>query len=181
MSKSNLIAGKILHLIDFRRKHDLVMGAPDEQTLRAWYRQLVEEVGEIGRALYGENESFDYAVDCVQAEADQAEFRFNPIEFADGVADVEYVVGQGPLIAGYDGEAALAEVIRSNATKVSGGLVGGKVQKGPNYSPPNLAPLFAGKTLPARPAAMLPQIPDEPIPYTIANDPGAFFADEVES
>ena len=66
---------------------------------------------------------------------------------ADGLADMVYVIFGSALAHGIDLPAVLAEVHRSNMSKV--GADGkpiyrddGKVLKGPNYSPPNLRPLL---------------------------------------
>jgi len=66
------------------------------------------------------------------------------IECADGLTDLRNLVDGGNLIFGFDGDALLAEVHRSNMSKL--GADGrpvrredGKTLKGPNYSPPNIA------------------------------------------
>lgn len=66
------------------------------------------------------------------------------IECADGLTDLRYLVDGGNLIFGFDGDALLAEVHRSNMSKL--GADGkpvrredGKTLKGPNYSPPDIA------------------------------------------
>ena len=69
------------------------------------------------------------------------------IGIADGGADLEVVVNGTMLEYGIDLDAVLAEVHRSNMSKL--GADGkpilredGKVLKGENYSPPNLKPLL---------------------------------------
>lgn len=66
------------------------------------------------------------------------------VECADGLTDLRYLVDGGNLIFGFDGDALLAEVHRSNMSKLGAdGLPvrrdDGKTLKGPNYSPPNIA------------------------------------------
>lgn len=65
------------------------------------------------------------------------------IAAADALADLRYVVDGGNLVFGFPGERVLAEVHRSNMSKL--GADGkpllredGKVLKGPNYSPPDI-------------------------------------------
>jgi len=65
------------------------------------------------------------------------------IEVADALADIAYVVEGANLEFGIDSEAVLAEVQRSNMSKLDDNgkaIVNelGKVTKGPNYSPPDL-------------------------------------------
>lgn len=66
------------------------------------------------------------------------------VEAADGLTDMRYLVDGGNLIFGFPGEQLLAEVHRSNMSKL--GEDGkpirredGKSLKGPNYSPPDIA------------------------------------------
>ena len=63
------------------------------------------------------------------------------IEIADGIADVIVVVAGTAAAYGIDLDAVFAEVHRSNMSKVADGLKdeGGKIIKGPNYSPPDIA------------------------------------------
>ena len=67
----------------------------------------------------------------------------NPVEILDALADLMYVIYGAALDCGFDIDAAFSEVHRSNMSKL--GADGrpilnevGKVQKGPNYSPPDL-------------------------------------------
>lgn len=69
------------------------------------------------------------------------------VGIADALADIVYVAHGTALTYGIDLPACLAEVHRSNMSKL--GLNGkpllrgdGKVLKGPNYSPPNIASLL---------------------------------------
>lgn len=68
------------------------------------------------------------------------------VEVADALADIIYVAFGTALSYGIDLPAVLAEVHRSNMSKL--GEDGrpiyrndGKVMKGPNYTPPDLAPI----------------------------------------
>lgn len=63
---------------------------------------------------------------------------------ADALADLAYVVMGSFVAFGIDPNPVLAEVHRSNMTKGGGGKNEfGKVMKGPNYSPPDLARVIA--------------------------------------
>lgn len=58
----------------------------------------------------------------------------------DALADLAYVVEGGFLAFGVNSAPILAEVHRSNMSKIGGGLDAyGKATKGPNYSPPDIA------------------------------------------
>lgn len=66
------------------------------------------------------------------------------VEIADALADIVYVAYGAALTHGIDLDAILAEVHRSNMSKLAedGSVVrrgDGKVLKGPNYSPPDIA------------------------------------------
>lgn len=74
----------------------------------------------------------------------------NEIEALDALCDLVYVIYGMALAMGWDINAAFAEVHRSNMSKL--GADGkpvvredGKILKGENYSPPNLAQFFARK------------------------------------
>lgn len=73
----------------------------------------------------------------------------DPVELLDALADLVYVAYGCALDCGFDLDAALAEVHRSNLSKLMpDGTVlrrdDGKVLKGPNFTPPDLRAL-AGK------------------------------------
>jgi predicted HAD superfamily Cof-like phosphohydrolase len=76
-----------------------------------------------------------------------AYFEGNEIEMLDALCDMIYVIYGMALALGWDINAAVAEVHRSNMSKL--GADGkpivrkdGKIMKGENYSPPNLAQFF---------------------------------------
>lgn len=68
----------------------------------------------------------------------------DPLATYDALCDLLYVVLGGFVHHGMNAEAGFAEVHRSNMTKDGGKATGGKVVKGPGYSPPDLAPLLSG-------------------------------------
>ncbi len=63
------------------------------------------------------------------------------VETADALADLLYVLCGTALVLGIPLDAIFAEVHRSNMTKVADGLRrdDGKILKGPNFSPPDIA------------------------------------------
>ena len=70
----------------------------------------------------------------------------DPVEILDALADTMYVLYGCALDAGLDVDAALAEVHRSNMSKLGADGLPikdefGKVMKGPNFSPPDLKDL----------------------------------------
>jgi predicted HAD superfamily Cof-like phosphohydrolase len=90
---------------------------------------------------------------CALIEEEAAEFRDavhagDLVAVADAIADLLYVVYGAALTFGIPVREVFAEVHRSNMTKVEDdGLPlyreDGKVLKGANYSPPDLAPILA--------------------------------------
>lgn len=61
---------------------------------------------------------------------------------ADSLCDLLVVAFGSANAFGIDLEPLFAEVHRSNMTKTPAKDAGGKIQKGPNYSPPNLLPVL---------------------------------------
>lgn len=69
---------------------------------------------------------------------------YNAVEVADGLADIEYLLNSAALTLGIPLPACFKEVHRSNMSKLdeNGKPIirsDGKILKGPNYSPPDLA------------------------------------------
>ncbi len=63
-------------------------------------------------------------------------------EYADANADIRYVAYGNDIAAGIDSREMDAEVARSNDSKSPPVAPGGKVEKGPNYSPPAIAAIL---------------------------------------
>lgn len=81
------------------------------------------------------------------AELERATDAGSTVAIADALADIVYVIYGTALTYGIDLDAVLDEVHRSNMTKTAN-PDGGKVLKGPDYSPPDvLRALSAGKRL----------------------------------
>jgi predicted HAD superfamily Cof-like phosphohydrolase len=93
------------------------------------------------------------ALRCALIEEEAGEFRTaveagDLIGIADAVADLLYVVYGAALTFGIPVREVLAEVHRSNMTKLGDDghplyRDDGKVMKGPNFSPPQLEPILA--------------------------------------
>jgi predicted HAD superfamily Cof-like phosphohydrolase len=105
--------------------------AVPEELAAARQRLLDEEVGEVAEASA-----------AVQAEPSPRRLA----ELARELADVVYVAYGTAITYGIDLDAVIAEVHRANMSKLGDDgqplMRNGKVQKGPNFRPPDLANLF---------------------------------------
>jgi predicted HAD superfamily Cof-like phosphohydrolase len=118
------------YLAEFHEVFDLPRSAvprvPPGETAVVRQRLLEEEVGEVAEAV----EARDLAA------------------VAHELADVVYVAYGTALTYGIDLDAVIAEVHRANMSKLGPDgrpvMLNGKVQKGPAYRPPRIAPLIAG-------------------------------------
>jgi predicted HAD superfamily Cof-like phosphohydrolase len=77
------------------------------------------------------------------------EANYDMIEAADALGDIRYITDGGNLISGFPGEAILAEIHRSNMSKLlDDGTVlrreDGKILKGPNYFKPDIKRVLFG-------------------------------------
>lgn len=109
-------------------------------------RLLLEEVVEFAQAVGVDVQVAMMDGNAVVFEVDPAidHSKVNLVEAADGLGDIRYVTDGANLVFGFPGEAVLAEIHRSNMSKL--GEDGrpilredGKILKGPNYTPPNIA------------------------------------------
>ena len=121
---------------------------------------LVREFHEVFNLTISESPTLDLADGLIDlrvalieeevGELRQAVTQLDLVEVADALGDIVYVVFGAALAFGIDLDRVLAEIHRSNMSKldITGSPVlrpDGKVLKGPNYSPPNLQPvLFQG-------------------------------------
>lgn len=104
-----------------------------------------EEAWDRANMLFSEVAEYKAALKrCVRAlyVRDEREVRNALIELADALGDMEYVISGTAHAYGIDLEAVLAEIHRSNTSKVTNGRVvkdaNNKIQKPAGYSPPNL-------------------------------------------
>lgn len=130
---------------------------PGDAALRELRVKLIaEELAELCSALgvslllevNPQTEEGELVVEAVLGD-DQVDL----VEAADALGDLDYVVQGTNVALGFPAEEIVAEIHRSNMSKL--GADGkpiyredGKVLKGPNYRPPNLAPLVDGGRYP---------------------------------
>jgi predicted HAD superfamily Cof-like phosphohydrolase len=113
-------------------------------------QMLASELVELARAM-----GVKLKIDTTQAGnedacvlcADNGTGTYDPVEAADALGDLRYIVDGGNLVCGFPGELVLAEIHRSNMSKL--GADGhpvvredGKILKGPNYTKPNIAKIL---------------------------------------
>lgn len=86
---------------------------------------------------------------CVMVQSRGYGFAYDPVEAADALGDLRYLIDGGNLVCGFPGELVLAEIHRSNMSKA--GPDGkpiynemGKVMKGPNYFKPDIRKVLYG-------------------------------------
>jgi predicted HAD superfamily Cof-like phosphohydrolase len=65
--------------------------------------------------------------------------RPNIVEIADALGDIVWTAYSAAIRHGIDLDLVLAEIARSNSTKTPAEGAGAKIQKGPNYSAPDIA------------------------------------------
>jgi predicted HAD superfamily Cof-like phosphohydrolase len=115
---------------------------PSDERVRLRARLITEEYFETMRALFGDNASLRIAEACVLNAFDPdcgCEPRVDLVEFADGCADLAYVVEGSMLEFGINSEPIAAEVHRTNMAKVGGGKrADGKVVKPDGWQPPDI-------------------------------------------
>lgn len=119
---------------------------PDIKTRVLRVQMLASELVELARAMGVALEidstrsgSEDDAVACGVADADH----YDPVEAADALGDLRYIVDGGNLVCGFPGELVFQEIHRSNMSKLGAdGLPvkrdDGKILKGPNYTKPDI-------------------------------------------
>lgn len=116
--------------------------APSVATTRLRLRLITEEFFETFLAATGhELGLFEREiVDLIDHLSEKDDKDFNIFEVVDGLADMMVVIEGTFLAFGVDSGPILAEVHRSNMSKLGGSLdANGKATKGPNYSPPDIA------------------------------------------
>lgn len=127
-----------------------VVTVPSSATRLLRFRLLLEEVFEYGRAVgisslceqpQGEFEN-DVKL-CVAGYRVNERYSVNTVEAADALGDIDYVSAGASLCHGFPAEAVAAEIHRANMSKLGENGnpiygVGGRVAKGPNYTPPDV-------------------------------------------
>jgi len=116
---------------DFHQKYDILsrdeITLPSPATLLLRSRLIVEEAGEFLSAATHQN----------------------IVEMIDALVDILYVTFGTADVIGVDLQPFFEEVQRSNMTKM-GKDASGKIQKGPDYSPPDLVSVLQSQSLPSR-------------------------------
>jgi predicted HAD superfamily Cof-like phosphohydrolase len=118
---------------------------PADDRVRLRLALIAEEFFELIAATYGADGRTDATkADVFAMISDVRSQDVDLVEVADALADLDYVVEGTRLEFGINGEPIADEVHRSNLSKL--GADGkpvrredGKIMKGPNYSPPDIA------------------------------------------
>lgn len=109
-------------------------------------RMLAEELVELARAfgvvLRVNSEAAQLEDDCVSV-APAIAGTYDRVEAADACGDLRYLVDGTNLVCGFPGSLVLAEIHRSNMSKLGADgkpirRVDGKILKGPNYFKPDI-------------------------------------------
>ena len=113
---------------------------------------IAEELVELAEAsgVFITIEPLDDGTHHVYAETANAGF-CDLVECADALGDIRVLTDGGNLIYGFPGQAVLMEIHRSNMSKLGADgqplyRADGKILKGPNYTPPNIAAVLAAYT-----------------------------------
>ena len=115
-------------------------GVPSDDVVRLRARLITEEYFETMRALFGSRTGLKFARDAAAGVVNDAPIRVDLAEFADGLADLEYVCEGAYLAFGINSSPIHAEVQRSNMAKVGGPIrEDGKRLKPPGWTPPDIA------------------------------------------
>ena len=112
---------------------------PTDAVVRLRANLITEEYFETMRALFGTDEVFGEAEMAMQDFIAHAPVEPDLVEFADGLADLEYVCEGAFLAFGIDSGPIHAEVQRSNMAKVGGEVrADGKRLKPQGWTPPDI-------------------------------------------
>jgi len=141
---------RLFHLAYAHPVHHVPRTPPARERLLR-FRLLFEELMEFGRAI-GVEGLCEQDAEAFEADVKRTlgEFRIAPdapvnlAEAADALGDIDYVTAGANLVFGFPAEAVLAEIHRANMSKLGDDGrpihdAHGKVVKGPNYRPPNVA------------------------------------------
>jgi predicted HAD superfamily Cof-like phosphohydrolase len=90
-----------------------------------------EEVEELADALF--------TIDGLDGEFSEPRHTPNIVEIADALGDIVWTAYSAAIRHGIDLDLVLAEIARSNDTKTPAAGPGTKIQKGPDYSAPDIA------------------------------------------
>jgi predicted HAD superfamily Cof-like phosphohydrolase len=109
----------------------------DPERVRFRAALIAEEFFETIEAMFGAR--FEDAQAAVMDQVRYGPIAVNMIEFADGLADLDYVVEGARIEFGIDGRPIAAEVHRANMAKTTGPVrEDGKKLKPPGWTPPDI-------------------------------------------
>lgn len=122
------------------------LSIPDMKTRTLRVQMLASELVELCKAfsvdLKIDSTHSDKEDECVLVRA-RAEDVYDPVEAADALGDLRYIVDGGNLVCGFPGTLVLNEIHRSNMSKLDADgkpivREDGKIMKGPNYTKPDI-------------------------------------------
>ena len=125
-----------------------------KEELRFRFLLIGEEFAELCNAIFGKagTRLLELTIDEV-AKREAAEMKVDPVEVIDALGDMLYLIVGAFVALGVPFEKVLREIHASNMSKLwaDGKPVkreDGKVMKGENFCPPNLAPFLTGGSTP---------------------------------
>lgn len=135
---------------DEGRLHPVDMNTPEmKEFMFQGFTMLAEEFHELAGAIFGPvwRRLLEVAVEFLLESNEPQNLTIDSVEVIDALTDISYLVEGRFVGIGVPSDAAFDEVHASNMSKL--GADGspiyredGKILKGPNYRPPNLAPLL---------------------------------------
>lgn len=135
---------------DDGRLHPVDMNTPEmKEFMFQGFTMLAEEFHELAGAIFGPvwRRLLEVAVEFLLESNEPQNLTIDSVEVIDALTDISYLVEGRFVGVGVPSDAAFDEVHASNMSKL--GADGkpiyredGKILKGPNYCPPNLAPLL---------------------------------------
>lgn len=135
---------------DDGRLHPADMNTPEmKEFMFQGFTMLAEEFHELAGAIFGPvwRRLLEVAVEFLLESNEPQNLTIDSVEVIDALTDISYLVEGRFVGVGVPSDAAFDEVHASNMSKL--GADGksiyredGKILKGPNYCPPNLAPLL---------------------------------------
>jgi predicted HAD superfamily Cof-like phosphohydrolase len=116
---------------------------PDDKTVVLRVNLIAEEFCEMLEAVYGDDDGIHAIMEAIKHQVAYGNIRVDMVDFADALADLDYVAEGARLTFGIDGAPIAAEVHRSNMAKL--GPDGkpiiredGKRLKPPGWTPPDI-------------------------------------------
>lgn len=135
---------------DDGRLHPVDMNTPEmKEFMFQGFTMLAEEFHELAGAIFGPvwRRLLEVAVEFLLESNEPQNLTIDSVEVIDALTDISYLVEGRFVGVGVPSDAAFDEVHASNMSKLGANgkpiyREDGKILKGPNYCPPNLAPLL---------------------------------------